>query len=150
MDPDIENMSREQLVQEVMKLRQGIREHRDSTRHELCWHHPALWALLPERTDPVPVVPDWPQFMRGCVRYRQSLDEQAPLAPRTTEELESSPRATRDRSRGNTAGGGGRPPEPRLSRRDQPDVGTDPGGDVSGAATGADPSVSRSAGRSHT
>jgi hypothetical protein len=32
----------------VKKLRQGIRRHRDSTRHELCWHHPALWGLLPE------------------------------------------------------------------------------------------------------
>ena len=83
MDTDLERMSREQLIAEVMKLRQGIRQHRDSTRHELCWHHPALWGLLPEQTDPVPVVPDWPQFMHGCVRYRQSLDEQAPGAPRT-------------------------------------------------------------------
>jgi hypothetical protein len=31
------------------------------------------------------VVPEWPQFMRGCIRYRQSLDEQAPDAPRTDE-----------------------------------------------------------------
>jgi hypothetical protein len=83
MDTDLERMSREQLIAEVMKLRQGIRQHRDSTGHELCWHHPALWRLLPEQTDPVPVVPDWPQFMQGCVRYRQSLDEQAPDAPRT-------------------------------------------------------------------
>jgi hypothetical protein len=83
VDTDLERMSREQLIAEVMKLRQGIRQHRDSTRHELCWHHPALWGLLPEQTDPVPVVPDWPQFMHGCVRYRQSLDEQAPDAPRT-------------------------------------------------------------------
>jgi hypothetical protein len=28
-------------------------------------------------------VPEWPEFMRGCVKYRQSLDEQAPNAPRT-------------------------------------------------------------------
>jgi hypothetical protein len=83
LDTDLERMSREQLIAEVMKLRQGIRQHRDSTRHELCWHHPALWGLLPEQTDPVPVVPDWPQFMQGCVRYRQSLDEQARDAPRT-------------------------------------------------------------------
>jgi hypothetical protein len=83
MDTDLERMSREQLIAEVMKLRQGIRQHRDSTRHELCWHHPGLWGLLPERTDPVLVVPDWPQFMQGCVRYRQSLDEQARDAPRT-------------------------------------------------------------------
>ena len=32
------------------KLRAGIRAHRDSTGHELCWHHPALWGLLPEGT----------------------------------------------------------------------------------------------------
>lgn len=86
MDADLESFSREQLIGEVKKLRQGIREHRDSTGHELCWHHPALWALLPEKTDPLPTVPDWPQFFRGCIRYRQSLDEQLPDAPRSHEE----------------------------------------------------------------
>lgn len=80
---DLDGMSREQLVAEVKKLRQGIREHRDSTLHKLCWHHPALWSLLPERSDPLPVVPDWPQFFRGCIKYRQSLDDQIPEAPRT-------------------------------------------------------------------
>jgi hypothetical protein len=85
MDSDLDSMSRDQLVAEVKKLRRGIREHRDSTGHELCWHHPDLWAMLPERSDPVPVVPDWPQFMRGCLRYRESLDAQLPLAPRSTE-----------------------------------------------------------------
>ena len=85
MDEDLELMSREQLVIEVRKLRGGIRKHRDSTRHGLCWHHPELWALLPERTDPLPVVPEWPQFLQGCIRYRQSLDQQAAAAPRTSE-----------------------------------------------------------------
>jgi hypothetical protein len=85
MDGDLDRMSREQLMDEVKTLRRGIREHRDRTRHELCWHHPALWGLLPEKTDPVPEVPDWPQFIQGCVRYRQSLDEQTPGAPRTHE-----------------------------------------------------------------
>lgn len=85
MDTDLEPMTREQLIEEAKKLREGIRRHRDSTAHELCWHHPELWGLLPEKTDLVPVVPDWPQFIQGCARYRQSLDEQAPQAPRTTE-----------------------------------------------------------------
>jgi hypothetical protein len=85
MDEDVEQMSRKQLVAEVRRLRQGIREHRDSTGHDLCWHHPALWGLLPESTDPLPTVPDWPQFLRGCIQYRQSLDSQAPNAPRTAE-----------------------------------------------------------------
>jgi hypothetical protein len=84
MDEDLDRMSREELVAEVRRLRQGIRAHRDSTEHELCWHHPALWALLPERTDPLPTVPEWPQFLRGCIRYRQSLDEQLPDAPRSS------------------------------------------------------------------
>jgi hypothetical protein len=85
MDEDLEHMSREQLITEARKLRTGIRHHRDSSLQELCWHHPALWGLLPEKTDPIPEVPEWPQFLQGCVKYRQSLDEQAPKAPRSTE-----------------------------------------------------------------
>ena len=85
-------MSHADLITEVMRLRGGIRAHRDSTGQGLCWHHPALWGLLPEQTDPVPEVPDWPQFMRGCVMYRQSLDVQAPDAPRSAEPYE--PRST--------------------------------------------------------
>lgn len=83
MDADLDSKSRDELVLEVKKLRAAIREHRDSTVHELCWHHPQLWSLLPERTDPLPTVPEWPQFLRGCIRYRESLDEQLPRAPRT-------------------------------------------------------------------
>jgi len=85
MDSDLAAMSRDQLIAEVRKLRAGIRKHRDSTGHELCWHHPDLWALLPEKTDPVPVVPEWPQFLRGCIRYRLSLDTQAAGAPRSSQ-----------------------------------------------------------------
>jgi len=77
MDEDLDTMDRGALVAEVKKLRAGIREHRDSTGHALCWHHPDLWALLPEKTHPQIAVPPWPKFMRGCIRYRQSLDEQA-------------------------------------------------------------------------
>ena len=87
MDADLDQMTREQLIAEARRLRAGIRAHRDSTGHELCWHHPDLWALLPEKTDPLPVVPEWPQFMRGCVRYRQSLDEQAGRAQRSDQEF---------------------------------------------------------------
>jgi hypothetical protein len=83
IDSDLANMTREELVEEVVKLRQGIRAHRDSNRHELCWHHPQLWGLLPEKTDPLPEVPEWPQFLEGCLRYRQSLDEQLPDALRS-------------------------------------------------------------------
>ena len=87
MDQDLDRLSHEELIAEVKKLRAGIREHRDSTGHNLCWHHPQLWSLLPENVTPNVVVPDWPQFLRGCLRYRESLDSQLPNAPRTGEEF---------------------------------------------------------------
>lgn len=83
VDQDLEQMTREQLVAEVRKLREGIRKHRDSTEQDLCWHHPALWGLLPEKTDPLPTVPAWPEFLDGCIKYRRSLDQQLAGAPRT-------------------------------------------------------------------
>ena len=87
MDEDLDSLSRDELIAEVKRLRAGIRQHRDSSGHDLCWHHPALWALLPEPIAPEILVPEWPQFMRGCIRYRQSLDEQAAQAARTTGEF---------------------------------------------------------------
>ena len=75
MDEDLQHMDKDRLIEEVKKLRAGIREHRDSTGHDLCWHHPNLWNLLPEKTDPAIAIPDWPDFMRGCIQYRKSLDE---------------------------------------------------------------------------
>ena len=89
MDEDLERMTKDELAAEVRKLRRGIRKHRDGTLHELCWHHPELWGLLPEKTDPVPVVPEWPQFLEGCIHYRRSLDAQAPRAPRSREPYEA-------------------------------------------------------------
>ncbi len=87
MDEDLTRLSRDALVAEVRRLREGLRAHRDTTGQELCWHHPALWGLLPEHTDPVPTVPDWPEFLRGCVHYRESLDTQLPNAPRSKQSL---------------------------------------------------------------
>jgi hypothetical protein len=92
MDDDLEGLDRSALIAEVKKLRAGIRKHRDSTEHELCWHHPDLWGLLPEKIPPRIAVPEWPQFIRGCSRYRQSLDSQAPDAPRITREFGDKPR----------------------------------------------------------
>lgn len=88
MDTDLDGLTRDQLVGEVKKLRAGIRAHRDATGHDLCWHHPALWSLLPEPVAPQLAVPAWPQFLAGCIKYRQSLDAQLPDAPRTSEPFE--------------------------------------------------------------
>ncbi len=76
MDEDLEGFDRESLVAEVKQLRAGIRAHRDSSGHDLCWHHLQLWDLLPEPIDSDIAVPPWPKFMRGCVAYRDSLDRE--------------------------------------------------------------------------
>jgi len=80
LDDDLAAMDRDELISEARRLRGGIREHRDSSGHQLCWHHPKLWNLLPEPTEPEIAVPPWPKFLRGCVHYRESLDKQAPDA----------------------------------------------------------------------
>ena len=87
-DDDLLQMSREELLVEAKRLRAGIREHRDSSGHDLCWHHPQLWGLLPE---PIPThiaVPPWPQFFRGCVKYREALERELPNAPAVRKEYD--------------------------------------------------------------
>jgi hypothetical protein len=87
MDEDIQQLSRDELLAEITRLRNAIRKHRDSSGHALCWHHPQLWGVLPE---PIPEnvrVPAWPQFLRGCLKYRESLDRELPHAQRITEEF---------------------------------------------------------------
>jgi hypothetical protein len=81
MDEDLEAKTRAELIAEIKRLRNGIRAHRDSTGHDLCWHHPALWDLLPERITPQVAIPPWPEFLRGCIRYREALDRELPNAP---------------------------------------------------------------------
>ncbi len=85
MDEELQLLSKDQLIEEVKKLRAAIREHRDSTGQDLCWHHPNLWSLLPEKSDVKISVPEWSEFMRGCIQYRQSLEKQNPEALRTSE-----------------------------------------------------------------
>jgi hypothetical protein len=74
-DNDLTPMSREELFGQVKKLRAGIRAHGDATGHDLCWHHPESWSLLPEPVTPDIAVPRWAEFMRGCIRYRASLNQ---------------------------------------------------------------------------
>jgi hypothetical protein len=88
-DADLADMDPAALLDAARAMRQAIRVHRDTSMHELCWHHPDMWALLPDAPTVHPTVPDWPQFMRGCIRYRQSLDTQLAGAPRSDKEFES-------------------------------------------------------------
>jgi hypothetical protein len=85
-DADLDAMDRDALLAAARAMRAAIRAHRDQTGHGLCWHHPDMWALLPDAPKGEQVVPDWPQFLRGCIKYRASLDEELSAAPRSGRE----------------------------------------------------------------
>jgi hypothetical protein len=90
MDDDLTKLTKDELIAEVKRLRMGIRAHRDASGHALCWHHPELWGLLPEPIPKAIAVPAWPQFLRGCVKYREALDRELADAPRTEVEFDRS------------------------------------------------------------
>jgi hypothetical protein len=87
LDADLGGMEHAALLAHARELRRAIRAHRDESGHGLCWHHPDMWALLPDPPAGGQVVPDWPQFLRGCIRYRASLDRQLAGAPRMDREF---------------------------------------------------------------
>lgn len=74
MDDDLFEMTKSELVSEVLKLREAIRKHRDARGHNLCWYVPELWNLLPEKSTPAPDVPPKQEFLDCCKAYRDSLD----------------------------------------------------------------------------
>lgn len=81
-DADLETFDRAALLSECRKLRAGIRVHRDSSGHDLCWFTPELWDLLPDQEEPRPAVPPRAEFLARCTEYRDSLPEgPSPIPP---------------------------------------------------------------------
>lgn len=84
MDDDLAERSWDELLAEVVRLRAGVRAHRDASGQDLCWHHPQLWGLLPE-----PIPRDGLAAVPARLREnREALDREVPDAPRTDEEYE--------------------------------------------------------------
>jgi hypothetical protein len=75
LDNDLFEMTEQDLFEEVIKLREAIRKHRDAKGHNLCWWVPELWNLLPESVDIQPEVPPKDEFLRCCGIYRDSLND---------------------------------------------------------------------------
>lgn len=74
-DFDVEFKNRDQLKEEVIKLRKAIRKHRDSSGHDLCWYHPEMWNLLPDEPTNNINIPNTCEFLENCAKYRKSLDK---------------------------------------------------------------------------
>lgn len=70
IDPDIKIMSIMELEAEIMRLRTGIRNHRDQKGDDNCWLDDfALYGLLPEKVKANPELPDKELMMVNCSRY---------------------------------------------------------------------------------
>jgi hypothetical protein len=71
MDDDLRGMSLGDARNEVMKLRNAIRRHRDQKGDDNCWldDYEYLYKLLPEKIKCNPELPDKDLMMYNCSRY---------------------------------------------------------------------------------
>lgn len=69
-DLDLYNMRVPTLVDEIRRLRNGIRQHRDQCSHNRCWlDDQELYRLLPEQANAVFTLPPQEEFLRECARF---------------------------------------------------------------------------------
>jgi hypothetical protein len=69
-DKDVDFMYRSQLKDEVRRLRNGIRQHRDEKGHDRCWlDDQRLYALLNDGVEADMKLPCKPEFLENCDKY---------------------------------------------------------------------------------
>lgn len=86
-DPEL--LTREQLLIEVRKLRAASVSTTIAPVIRCAGTIPSLGTL----TEPIPadiLVPEWPRFLRGCVKYWEALDHELSDANRTDAEFSGS------------------------------------------------------------
>ena len=72
-DKDLESLSKEELQQEILRLRTGIREHRDAKGHDRCWLDDIdLYNLLPEKLPADTKLPDREEFLTNCNKFYEN------------------------------------------------------------------------------
>lgn len=80
MDNDLDGVSQEHLLAEVVRLRDGIRKHRDEEGHERCkLSDDRLYSLLPEGYEKKRQLPPECEWMTECNRFwRNRQDNHVP------------------------------------------------------------------------
>lgn len=73
IDRDIDAMDAAALRQEVERLREGIRLHRDEKGHDRCWVDDLrLYELLPEKLPADTTLPPREEFLKNCARFYEN------------------------------------------------------------------------------
>ncbi len=74
---NIDKMTKDQLKEEIIRLRNAIRKHRDEKGHDRCWlDDNELYMVLPEQKSADTKLPNWREFSEECRKYwekRQKL-----------------------------------------------------------------------------
>lgn len=67
---EVTALSRLELVAEVVRLRNAIREHRDQKGDDRCWMDDSkLYAALPEASGIEPILPPPEEMLSNCKRF---------------------------------------------------------------------------------
>lgn len=79
LDQDLQNLDLENALKEVVRLREGIRKHRDEHGDDRCWlDDERLYGLLPDNVKAVTGLPDRKTFLSSCERFYDSRQSQCP------------------------------------------------------------------------
>ncbi|MBI4151515.1 VOC family protein [Candidatus Woesearchaeota archaeon] len=72
-DNDLLTLDPVKLKAELLRLRQGIREHRDEKGHGRCWLDDLrLYDLLPEKLPADTTLPPREEFLENCARFHET------------------------------------------------------------------------------
>jgi len=77
-DPDIENMSLDELKQSLQKARDLVRDIFKPKGHNACWFHSELAEILPEKVELNTILPPEIEFKRNCDRFNDYVRDKAP------------------------------------------------------------------------
>jgi len=70
MDLDLTKMPYDQMVTEILRLRNAIRQHRDEKGHGRCWlDDQTLYRILPESAEADFTLPPKEEFLLNCEVY---------------------------------------------------------------------------------
>lgn len=69
-DKELNEVSRDELISEIYRLRKGIRYHRDEKGDDRCWlDDQKLYELLPETGNKDFTLPPKEKFLQSCNRF---------------------------------------------------------------------------------
>jgi hypothetical protein len=72
-DKDLKKLNSDELIQEILTLRNSIRNHRDAEGNDRCWLDDIeLYQKLPEGKNANFTLPEKEEFLKNCAVYHEN------------------------------------------------------------------------------